>query len=183
MGNQTFNQIYDKISNIRTAQGETYECTLQDASHDNQGGYLSQERLKVINMDLFIKDYCSQRSMVQFRSCDALVKTKQGEFYLIEFKNERIDKAETQKEVLEKLFETLLILAYDSGHNIHDLVGGLRFRLVYSDSKNPTSGFQKNINAAAKQGFRETIEQYAAVLVKDSKQLSDGEFADMASQF
>jgi hypothetical protein len=77
-------------------------------------------------------------------SCDALCMTSPNEFFLIEFKNGKIDDLKNH-EIKVKIFETLLILTEKLDKTIQFTRENVTFVLVYNEDAAPKFYIHRNV--------------------------------------
>ncbi|MDR1469897.1 MAG: hypothetical protein LBT00_11445 [Spirochaetaceae bacterium] len=117
--------------------GDTLEQTSEDSderiNQTGRGVFMTSCRKKVVNFDKFkdsvVKQYALNNSP---NSCDALYMHNEQEWFLIEFKNGKID----EKKVFQirgKIFQSLLLLTEQLDKTICFTRENLDFILVYNE--------------------------------------------------
>jgi hypothetical protein len=110
---------------------QNFGDTLQNTSMDTEKNHcMTANQITVVNFDAF-KDSIVRRFGLSEspKSCDALCYIN-GQFFLIEFKNGKMNK----HEIRGKIFESLLLLTEELGVTINYTRNNLTFILVYNDS-------------------------------------------------
>jgi hypothetical protein len=114
--------------------------TLKDASKDNHDGadiYMTESTLSVVNFDSVKSEYIKDMGLSETpKSSDALFSDERNNYYFIEFKNGRIDKAKIF-EIRLKIFDSLLIFTDIIGKGIGFTRENMNYILVYNEDKNP----------------------------------------------
>jgi hypothetical protein len=119
-------QTYDEL--IRDF-GDTFEQVSCDADNSS---YMTSNKIKVVNFDKFKESVVRKFSLKNSpKSCDALWYADK-QFYLIEFKNGKVDKIQTH-EIRGKIFESLLLLTEKLEATINFTRQKLTFIFVYND--------------------------------------------------
>ncbi len=99
--------------------------------------YMTLSEIEVIDFDGVIANYASSLGIGEHRPCssDALYKDEMGQFYFVEFKNGKM-KMSTQYNVMEKIYNDLLIFCDIMGQTVSFCRENVNFILVYNESKN-----------------------------------------------
>jgi hypothetical protein len=107
--------------------GDTFERTSES---DSQSIFMTKSQKRAVNFDKF-KDSVVKKHTPKNkpRSCDALYRHSENEWFLIEFKNGKIKK----REIMEKIFESLLLLTEKLDKTIGFTRKNLTFILVYNE--------------------------------------------------
>jgi hypothetical protein len=94
---------------------------------------MTTNQFTVVNFDAFKENIVRKFGLSKSpKSCDALCCIN-GQFFLIEFKNGKMDKNKVY-EIRGKIFESLLLLTEELGVTINYTRNNLTFILVYNDS-------------------------------------------------
>ena len=111
--------------------------TMKRASFDDANReYMTECNERVINFDKVVKNYCRNIHVSSVDSNDALVARIDGDVLtFIEFKNGYINK-DTQKKLLKKIYDSILIFSDIVGENISSIRQFLNYILVYNEEKN-----------------------------------------------
>jgi hypothetical protein len=120
--------------------GDTFERTSEDSDEKarpmGRGVFMTSSQAKVVNFDKFkesvVKKYALKDSP---NSCDAFYMQSENEWFLIEFKNGKIDK-EMVFQIRGKIFQSLLLLTEKLDKTIGFTREKLTFILVYNEDKN-----------------------------------------------
>ena len=133
-------------SNITTFK----ETSKDDPEKGCEPKYMTQSEVEVINFDDVKKQYIHGMKLNSVpNSSDALFISRDGSYYLIEFKNGKISQ-KTQFNVYYKIYDSLLILNDIIKRNISFSRENIVFILVYNNEKNGmsyiTDGFSKKGN-------------------------------------
>lgn len=117
--------------------------TLKQASLDDNGdckeNMVSLET-EVVDFDGVKNDYIKEMKLTKTpSSSDALYEDQKGQFYLIEFKNGRID-SRVGHSIRKKIYDSLLIFHDITKTDISFSRTHMNFVLVYNEGKNPCSG-------------------------------------------
>jgi hypothetical protein len=116
-----------------SSYGETLEKTSEDVNKPPAERFMTSCKKIVVNGDKFKNDFVKTMGLSQVpMSCDALCMTSPNEFFLIEFKNGKIDNPKIY-EVKVKIFETLLILTEKLNKTIQFTRENVTFILVYNE--------------------------------------------------
>jgi hypothetical protein len=122
--------------------------TLKNTSLDDNGKetqYMVQSELEVVDFDKVKAAYISDMKLADNPcSSDALYESD-SEYYLIEFKNGKIDRR-TIYDVQRKIYDSLLIFNDIMDTNISFCRNHLNFILVYNEWKNPDQTRQEDEN-------------------------------------
>jgi hypothetical protein len=118
--------------------GDTLEQTSKDSDEEinpqGRGVFMTSNKKKVVNFDKFkdsvVARYAPDNSPA---SCDALYMQSENEWFLIEFKNGKIDK-EKVFQVRGKIFQSLLLLTEKLDKTICFTRENLNFILVYNET-------------------------------------------------
>jgi hypothetical protein len=115
---------------------ESYCSTLKDTSLDSyNSAYMTESQIKVINFDNFTgfiaKVLHPQETPT---SCDALMFCDEA-FFLIEFKNGKIEGDEKKSEIKIKILESLLLFLGEFYKTVDYTRENLIFILVYNENK------------------------------------------------
>lgn len=118
--------------------GDTLEQVSKDSAEEvnpqGRGVFMTSCKKKVVNFDKF-KDSVAARYALKNspNSCDALYMKSENEWFLIEFKNGRIDK-EKIFQVRGKIFQSLLLLTEKLAKTICFTRENLNFIFVYNEN-------------------------------------------------
>jgi hypothetical protein len=119
--------------------GDTFERTSEsDSQVDAEGRsvFMTSSQETVVNFDKFKESVVKKHgSKNRPRSCDALYMQSENEWFLIEFKNGKIDEKKIS-EIKEKIFGSLLLLTEKLDKTIGFTRKELTFILVYNEDKN-----------------------------------------------
>jgi hypothetical protein len=116
--------------------------TLEQSSEDDdekinpkgRGVFMTSSQEKVVNFDKFKKSIAAKFSLNSSpNSCDALYMQSENEWFLIEFKNGKIDK-EKIFQIRGKIFQSLLLLTEKLDRTIRFTRENLSFILVYNEN-------------------------------------------------
>jgi len=116
---------------------------MEETSKDSSGNFMTQCQKQVVSFDDF-KDSIASDWGTRPKSCDALYQYDADTWFLIEFKNGRLEDMrqappEDTKEirdVVRKFFESLLLLTKQLGQTIDFTHKNFVFILVYNENKN-----------------------------------------------
>lgn len=115
--------------------------TFRETSLDKDGktpGYMTDSEIQVVNFDNVKKSYIKGMGLAYTPcSSDALYIRKNGELFLVEFKNGVIDKPTTYN-VHYKIYDSLLIFNDIVKENLSFCRENMSFVLVYNEGKNST---------------------------------------------
>jgi hypothetical protein len=119
--------------------GDTFEQTSESDSQkdaDGRSAFLTSSQKRAVNFDKF-KDSIvrKHRPKSKPRSCDALYRHSENEWFLIEFKNGKVEQKDIS-EIKEKIFGSLLLLTEKLDKTIGFTREKLTFILVYNEDKN-----------------------------------------------
>ena len=136
-----------------------FSCTLKEASEDitksSADKYMTLCETPVVNFDAFKNAFVKNMSLTSMPlSCDVLYMTTQNDFFMIEFKNGKIE-ALKKYEINVKIFESLLMLSEKLSHTIDFMRNNLAFILVYNENveHGPKEFEDTGINAIEKSIF------------------------------
>jgi hypothetical protein len=116
--------------------GETLEGISKDTNKapGDSGRYMTSSHAKAVNFDKFKNEYIKNLQLPEAPlSCDAFIKTNTNEWFLIEFKNGKIE-VRKNFEIKVKIFESLLILLDKLNKTIEFSRDNLNFILVYNEN-------------------------------------------------
>jgi hypothetical protein len=121
--------------------GDTFARTSKDSDEKAQpkgrGVYMTSSQAKVVNFDKFKESITRKYALENSpNSCDALYMHSENEWFLIEFKNGKIDK-EKVFQIRGKIFQSLLLLTEKLDKTIGFTREKLTFILVYNEEYNP----------------------------------------------
>jgi hypothetical protein len=135
-------QIYNKLL-------QEFGDTLENASKDTQNNqYMTQCRKQVVNFDSFKEHVTEKLNLSGYPySCDVLYRYCTNEWFLIEFKNGKLENENTNKgfvpksnefyDVIRKFLESLLLLTEELDQSIKFFRNSITFILVYNEQNNP----------------------------------------------
>jgi hypothetical protein len=113
---------------------DTFEKTSEDHNKPADNKYMTSCQKTVVNIDRFKYDFVKNMSLTEVpKSCDALYMTTQNEFFMIEFKNGKID-AKKNYEIKVKIFESLLMISEKFSETIDFTRKNMNFILVYNEN-------------------------------------------------
>jgi hypothetical protein len=117
--------------------GDTLEKTSEDSDEKSnpqgRGVFMTSSQKIVVNFDNFKKSIAAKYALDNSPgSCDALYMQSENEWFLIEFKNGRIDEKKIFQ-VRGKIFQSLLLLTEKLDKTIRFTRGNLSFILVYNE--------------------------------------------------
>jgi hypothetical protein len=118
--------------------GDTLEQVSKDSDEEvnpeGRGVFMTSNKEKVVNFDKF-KDSIAKKYALKNspNSCDALYMQFEDKWFLIEFKNGKIDK-EKVFQVRGKIFQSLLLLTEKIDRTIGFTRENLNFILVYNEN-------------------------------------------------
>ena len=127
----------DEILIFKENRSTFKETSLDDGGKENQ--YMVDSEIEVINFDRVKSAYIKgMRLQDTPLSSDALYERQPGEYFLVEFKNGRLNKTDIYS-VQKKIYDSLLIFNDIMDTNISFCREHVDFILVYNESKNPKS--------------------------------------------
>jgi hypothetical protein len=118
--------------------GDTLEQTSEDddekTTPKGRGVFMTSSQERVVNFDKFKKSIVAKYKVKHSpNSCDVLCMQSENEWFLIEFKNGKIDE-EKIFQVRGKIFQSLLLLTEKLDKTIHFTRENLSFILVYNEN-------------------------------------------------
>lgn len=126
-----------------------FRCTLKETSEDASNNvFMTSSQEDVVNFDKFKDSFFQNDKDPRPKSCDALYRYTDGTWFLIEFKNGRIE----NQQVIRKFFESLLLLTQKLGVTIDFTRLNLVYILVYNERSNSTPGYLKTVVSVAGYG-------------------------------
>lgn len=135
-------QIYNKLL-------QDFGDTLKNASKDTQNDrYMTQCRKQVVNFDSFKKYVTEKLKLSGYPySCDVLYRYSANKWFLIEFKNGKLENENMNNEfvpknnefydIIRKFLESLLLLTEELDQSINFFRNNITFILVYNEQSNP----------------------------------------------
>lgn len=127
-----------------------YKATLKKTSYDDHNKeYMTHSTLEVVNFDelknQFQRELRGERPLC---SNDALFENPDGEIFMIEFKNGRLDKTEIYN-LLRKNYDSVLIHMHYDKRDIRTIKENLNYILVYNEEKNQSKeGTNESISSS-----------------------------------
>jgi len=123
--------------------------TLKEASKDSHNSYyMTESLLAAVDFDKVKKDYIKTLTIRESpASSDAFFVDKNGEMYLIEFKNMSVG-GKLKHEIWLKIFDSLLILTDILDSKASLTRQNLNYILVYSREKNRAGKVEDDIQAS-----------------------------------
>jgi ribosomal protein S17E len=113
---------------------DTLEKTSEDVNKSTVDKYMTLCKKTVVNVDKFIYDFVKNMSLTSIpKSCDALYMTPENEYFMIEFKNGKIE-AKINYEINVKILESLLMLSEKFTETIAFTRNNMNFILVYNEN-------------------------------------------------
>ena len=111
--------------------------TFRDISADRANRqYMTYSSLPGIDFDAASEEYANAKGFRKPNSNDALFESESGLFFMVEFKNGRLD--ETKIPSLHyKVYDTILMYMDITGVSVSDLRENMIYILVYNEFKNP----------------------------------------------
>lgn len=123
-------------SRMPVAIDQRFISTVSDTSYDDQNGKsLVDSPFPVANFDAMKTDYAIRRGISEPRSADALHVGTENSVALIEFKSGVMSRRKSY-EVLEKAYDSVVILLDKTGWTMDQFRARTDFILVYSFEKN-----------------------------------------------
>jgi hypothetical protein len=118
--------------------GDTLEQTSEDNDEkmnpQGRGVFMTSSQKIVVNFDKFKKSIAAKFALNNSpNSCDVLYMRSENEWFLIEFKNGKIDR-EKIFQIRGKIFQSLLLLTEKLDKTIHFTRENLNFILVYNEN-------------------------------------------------
>jgi hypothetical protein len=118
--------------------GDTLEQTSEDtdetANPVGRGCFMTSSQRQVVNFDSFKNSIAARFELSRSpNSCDALYMYTEDEWFLIEFKNGKLDE-ETMHQVRGKIFQSLLLLTEQLNNTLEFTRNNVNFILVYNES-------------------------------------------------
>jgi hypothetical protein len=118
--------------------GDTLEHTSEDSDEKmnpkGRGVFMTASQKRVVNFDTFKNSIAAKYKVSNSpNSCDALYMRSKNEWFLIEFKNGKIDK-EKIFQVRGKIFQSLLLLTEKLDKTIGFTRENVHFILVYNEN-------------------------------------------------
>jgi hypothetical protein len=118
--------------------GDTLEQLSKDTDEEakpkGRGVFMTSSKKKAVNFDKFKDSITAHYALsISPNSCDALYMQSENEWFLIEFKNGRIDK-EKVFQIRGKIFQSLLLLTEKLDKTIGFTRDNLNFILVYNEN-------------------------------------------------
>lgn len=115
-----------------------FKASLKEASHDDANSvYMLADEIEVIRIDDVTDDYTSKCRISSVDSVDALHYCDSEGNALVEFKNGKLDNKDIY-EIMQKVYNSLLIISDITKLTIGDFRKELDFVLVYNKEKNPS---------------------------------------------
>jgi hypothetical protein len=129
--------LSDIYNQMLVDYGESLKQTSIDTDKiSSQGGreyFMTTCQKHVVNFDKFKENVVSRFKLTETpSSCDALYMYNENEWFLIEFKNGKIDK-EKMHQIRGKVFQSLLILTEKLNNTISFTRNNIKFILVYNE--------------------------------------------------
>lgn len=116
-----------------------YRTTLKETSYDNDNNeYMTESTLEVVDFDKLKNHFQSnldRKDERTFCSNDALFENHDGEIFMIEFKNGRIQR-DVQFNLFWENFDSVLIHMHYDRRDIQTIKEKLNYILVYNEVKN-----------------------------------------------
>ena len=113
---------------------DTLEKTSEDDNKSTSDRYMTSCKQTVVNIDKFKDDFVKNMSLTSVpKSCDALYMTSQKKFFMIEFKNGKIE-AKKNYEINMKILESLHMLSEVFSETIAFMRDNMYFILVYNEN-------------------------------------------------
>ena len=118
--------------------GDTLEQTSEDSDEKNnpagRGVFMTSSHERVVNFDKFKESIVAKYKVNNSpNSCDVLYMRAENEWFLIEFKNGKINKGKIFQ-IKGKIFQSLLLLTEKLDKTIQFTRGNLNFILVYNEN-------------------------------------------------
>jgi hypothetical protein len=118
--------------------GDTLEQTSEDNDEKNnptgRGVFMTSSHERVVNFDKFKESIATKYKVNNSpNSCDVLYMRADNEWFLIEFKNGKINRGKIFQ-VRGKIFQSLLLLTEKLDKTIQFTRGNLNFILVYNEN-------------------------------------------------
>ncbi|MDR2441504.1 MAG: hypothetical protein LBE12_19250 [Planctomycetaceae bacterium] len=140
------NNYVQKYNELIQDFGDTLKNTSLDIANTC---YMTMNTTAVVNFDNFKRSIAKKLHLPATpKSCDTLC-YENGQFFLIEFKNGKIGKAEIHQ-IREKIFESLLLLTEKLNVTIDYTRKNLTFILVYNDSAQGRHKINSHLSQKAK---------------------------------
>jgi len=113
---------------------DTLEKTSEDKNKETADKYMTSCKKMVVNVDKLKDNFVKNMSLTSVpKSCDAFYMTSRKEFFMIEFKNGKIE-AKKNYEINVKIFESLLMLSEIFSKTTTFMRDNMYFILVYNES-------------------------------------------------
>lgn len=121
------------------AFSDTLKQTSEDVNKSGTDKYMTSCEVPVVNVDRFKDDFVKDMELASVpKSCDALFKSPEGGYFLIEFKNGVINPLK-KYEIKIKIFESLLLLSERFSQTTDFTRNNVIFILVYNKEAQNTS--------------------------------------------
>lgn len=148
----------DEILIFKENKSTFKETSLDDSGKENQ--YMVDSEIEVIDFDRVKSAYIKGMGLNDTpSSSDALYERQPGEYFLVEFKNGRLNKPDIYS-VQKKIYDSLLIFNDIMDANISFCREHVDFILVYNESKNPKPADETSDSLDAPTPSRVAIGQY-----------------------
>jgi hypothetical protein len=135
--------VTDIYAQMLTNFGDTLEKTSEDTDEGahpvGRGQFMTASQKKVVNFDKFKQSVATAFAMaVSPASCDALYMHTETDWFLIEFKNGKID-TKMQHQIKGKILHSLLLLTEKLNKTIDFTRNNVHFVLVYNEALEHTA--------------------------------------------
>ena len=177
---------YDEIE-IFKRNVTSFAETSKDTDSD-EVKYMTHSEIKVVNFDEVKNEYIRDMKLpITPCSNDALYVDADKKYYLVEFKNGKMNKLKIYN-VQNKIYDSLLIFCDIVNQNISFCRENVSFILVYNEGKNPLEeGKQENPRVAIgkyfsakanKKFIRFDLEKFRTLYFKDVDTFTEKEFEE-----